>query len=295
MLGVPVLRRRGDCPRLHPAGRLVAADLAAPGNEGIQDRPELGLRDRTVDEQRLGRAADAGAPHLGVEDNLARHLGVGPGMDVGVAQSVQVRDHRDAAFRPDPFDQAAPAARHDDIYGVVHGQQDADRVPIGGRHALQRGRSARLREAGGPGGDGGDGGNGGDGGDETQVAAVALLVEAAVMDGDFDDDERRTIARLLGRQFGLEAAAVEDLIRAGEQAVERSNQLYAFTRVVKEGFDFEQRIGMIEMLWEVAYADGELHDFEASLVRRVAGLIHVADRDSAMARGRVLKRFGLNV
>ena len=145
--------------------------------------------------------------------------------------------------------------------------------------------------AGGAGGDGGDADR--DGGDETQVAAVALLVEAAVMDGDFDDDERRTIARILGRQFGLEAAAVEDLIRAGEQAVERSNQLYAFTSVVKKGFDFEQRIEMIEMLWEVAYADGELHDFEASLVRRVSGLIHVADRDSGMARKRVLKRLGL--
>ena len=138
-------------------------------------------------------------------------------------------------------------------------------------------------------------GIGGDGGDETQVAAVALLVEAAVMDGDFDDDERQTIARILGRQFDLEAAGVEDLIRAGEQAVERSNQLYAFTSVVKKDFDFEQRIGMIEMLWEVAYADGVLHDFEASLVRRVSGLIHVPDRDSGMARKRVLKRLGLNV
>ncbi len=143
------------------------------------------------------------------------------------------------------------------------------------------------------GGIGGNGGDGGDGGDENQVAAVALLVEAAVMDGDFDAAERRTIARLVSRQFGLEAAQVEDLIRAGEEAVEASSQLYAFTRVVKEGFDFEQRIRMIEMLWEVAYADGELHDFEASLVRRVAGLIHVADRESGMALGRVLKRLGL--
>ena len=143
----------------------------------------------------------------------------------------------------------------------------------------------------------GDAGAGtdGDGGDATQVAAVALLVEAAVMDGDFDDEERRAIARLVGRQFDLEAAAVEDLIRAGEEAVDASSQLYAFTRVVKEGFDFEQRIRMIEMLWEVAYADGELHDFEASLVRRVSGLIHVTDRDSGMARGRVLKRLGLKV
>ena len=129
--------------------------------------------------------------------------------------------------------------------------------------------------------------------DGTQVAAVALLVEAAVMDGEFDAEERRTIARLLGDRFGLDGARVEDLIAAGEEAVERSNQLYAFTRVVKQGFDFDERVRMIEMLWEVAYADGELHDYEASLVRRVAGLIHVADRDSGAARKRVLARLGL--
>ena len=128
--------------------------------------------------------------------------------------------------------------------------------------------------------------------DGTQVAAVALLVEAAVMDGEFDPAERRTIARLLGDRFGLDGAEVEDLIAAGEDAVERSHQLFAFTRVVKQGFDFDERIRMIEMLWEVAYADGELHDFEASLVRRVAGLIHVADRDSGAARKRALARMG---
>ena len=86
---------------------------------------------------------------------------------------------------------------------------------------------------------------------------------------------------------------MEDLIASGQAAVERSHQLFAFTRIVKQGFDFDERIRMIEMLWEVAYADGELHDYEASLVRRVAGLIHVADRDAGQARKRVLARLGL--
>ncbi len=143
----------------------------------------------------------------------------------------------------------------------------------------------------------GDGAGQGDSADDTaadaaQVAAVALLIEAAVMDGDFDEDERRTIARLVAERFGLDSGEIEDLIRAGEDAVERSHQLFAFTRVVKQDFDFEQRVGMVEMLWEVAYADGELHDYEASLVRRVAGLIHVTDRDSGSARKRVLARLG---
>lgn len=130
------------------------------------------------------------------------------------------------------------------------------------------------------------------GADDVQVAAVALLIEAAVMDGDFDEAERQAIAGLIESRFGFEGAAVEELIQLGEEAVERSNQLYAFTRVVKTGFDFEDRIEMIEMLWDVACADGEIHDFEANLVRRVAGLIHVSDRDSGAARKRALARMG---
>jgi len=142
---------------------------------------------------------------------------------------------------------------------------------------------------------GGDGGNGvnSDDADGVRVAAVALLVEAAVMDGDFDADERAVIAGLVAERFGLEGAEVEALIADAEDAVERSHQLFAFTRVVKQGFDAEARVEMIEMLWEVAYADGRLHDYEASLIRRVAGLIHVSDRDSGLARKRALARLGL--
>jgi len=125
---------------------------------------------------------------------------------------------------------------------------------------------------------------------DTRVAAVALLIEAAVMDGDFDDAERRVIAGLIADRFGLAGGDIEDLIRAAEEAVERSHQLYAFTRVIKQGFDVEDRIEMVEMLWDVACADGEVHDYEANLVRRVAGLIHVTDRDSGQARKRAMGR-----
>ena len=67
----------------------------------------------------------------------------------------------------------------------------------------------------------------------------------------------------------------------------------AFTRVIKDRFSEDERVRMIEMLWTGAYADRRLHDYEASLVRRVAGLIYVADRDSGAARKRVLRRLGL--
>ncbi len=123
-----------------------------------------------------------------------------------------------------------------------------------------------------------------------ETAAAALLVEAALMDGTFDPVERGTIAQLLARRFELGTAKAEALIEAAEDQVRLSPQLYSFTRVVKDEFTYEDRVELIEMLWEVAYADGELHDFEASLMRRIAGLIYVSDRDSGAARKRALDR-----
>ena len=131
------------------------------------------------------------------------------------------------------------------------------------------------------------------GADPLHLAAAALLVEAAVLDGAFDAAERETIVTLLEERFALDTAEVNSLIDEARDAVAESAQLYAFTRVVKDRFGPEDRVRMVEMLWEVAYADGRLHEYEASLVRQVAGLIHVPDRDNGAARKRVLARLGL--
>ena len=67
-------------------------------------------------------------------------------------------------------------------------------------------------------------------------------------------------------------------------------ELHTITKVVRDHFDEAERIEMIEMLWAVVYADGELEDFEANLMRRVTGLLYVSDRDSGEARKRVLAK-----
>ena len=126
--------------------------------------------------------------------------------------------------------------------------------------------------------------------DELHVAAAALLVEAACLDGHFDEDERRVITSALQTQFGLDGDEAGDLVRAGIEAQDDSNQLYAFTRVIKDRFDHADKVRMIEMLWEVALADGDIHHYESNLVRRVAGLLYVPDPESGAARKRVLQR-----
>ena len=69
-----------------------------------------------------------------------------------------------------------------------------------------------------------------------------------------------------------------------------STQLFAFAKTVKDTYTYEERVEVLEMLWSVAYTDGQLHDYEASLLRRVAGLIYVTDRDNGAARIRARTR-----
>lgn len=129
--------------------------------------------------------------------------------------------------------------------------------------------------------------------DELELALAALLVEAAHSHDRFDERERAVVARLLQRRFDLSAADARALLDAGEREADRSAELFHLTRIVNERLSFEQRIELIEMLWEVAYADGVLDPYEDSLLRRVGGLIHVPDRERGMARQRVIGRLGL--
>lgn len=128
---------------------------------------------------------------------------------------------------------------------------------------------------------------------EMHLAASALLIEAARLDGNFDLRERAAIERVLRERFELTEAEADDLIEAAEAKVSSSTQLFEFTRVIARSFTEEERIGLVEMLCEVMYADGTLHDYEASLFRKIGELIHVSDRDRGEARKRVLARLGI--
>ena len=124
-------------------------------------------------------------------------------------------------------------------------------------------------------------------------AAAVLLVEAASLDGELDAQEREAIAQILSERFDLTATEVEELTAAAEHRASETVELYSLTRVLKDSLSPAERIEIVEMLWAVAYADGELHHYEDSLVRRVAGLLYVEDRDRGAARKRVLAQLGI--
>jgi uncharacterized tellurite resistance protein B-like protein len=119
---------------------------------------------------------------------------------------------------------------------------------------------------------------------EVRLAAVALMVEAALMDGDLDDVERHKIETILTSSFELPQTEASKLVDEAIVASSNSSGWHEMTNIIKGAYDHDQRVALIEHLWEVADADGELHDYEHNLIRRVAGLLYVDDRARAEAR-----------
>lgn len=129
--------------------------------------------------------------------------------------------------------------------------------------------------------------------DEKHIAAVALLVEAACLDGDFGAVEQASIRAIAAQRFNLNDEEIETLMALAQARQDHSNQLFGFTQQIKQSYAPNERVQVMEMLWEVAYADGVLHDYEANLLRRIGGLLYVPDRDGGDARKRVMARLGI--
>lgn len=125
---------------------------------------------------------------------------------------------------------------------------------------------------------------------ELHVAATAMLIEAAMTDGTVDAVEMERIAILIERHFGIAPDMVRQILADGEKKAEAAVDIYSFLRVVNDQFDHEERIMLVEMLWDVVYADDDLHDHEANLIRRVSGMLGLTDVESGAARKRVLAR-----
>ena len=125
---------------------------------------------------------------------------------------------------------------------------------------------------------------------DLRTAVAALLVEAAWSADGFGPEERATVTRLLQERFNLTAADAAQLLEAGDKAGRNTVNMFRFTRDVLNGMEPEQRVGMVEMLWDVAYADGHLDAEEERLIAKVAGLLYVSPGERNAAKRRAMAR-----
>jgi uncharacterized tellurite resistance protein B-like protein len=125
---------------------------------------------------------------------------------------------------------------------------------------------------------------------EIQVAVAALLAHLVMADGVAEPVERATLEQLLQERFGLDRESARALILEGRAREQEAVDFYAFTSALKRRLDEAGRRDVVEMMWELVYAVGWVHELEDNVVWRVAELLGVSARDRNVIRHRVASR-----
>lgn len=111
------------------------------------------------------------------------------------------------------------------------------------------------------------------------LATAALLIELARADFSESSAEIAAIRQILGRRFGLSEQAVDELLVKAMHRADRAVSLHEFTHRLNTQLPEAEKLAIVEMLWQVSNADGHIDKHEEHLIRRIAGLLHVSDRD----------------
>jgi uncharacterized tellurite resistance protein B-like protein len=119
------------------------------------------------------------------------------------------------------------------------------------------------------------------------LATAALLFEMLRADDNEHPAERAALEHVLQHQFGLSEDETRELTELADREATEAASLYQFTGLINEHFTPEQKVSVVEMLWQVAYADGSLDPYEEALVRKIADLIYVPHREFIQAKHRI--------
>ena len=128
-----------------------------------------------------------------------------------------------------------------------------------------------------------------------RLAATALLIHVVSLDGEPSDLEKRKLHSLIESHFGLDRGTADRLIADATQVEGEAVDLYHFTSVIMRWLDEEGRKRIVQMMWELVYADGQVSEFEDNVVWRAADLLGVSSRDRIDLKHRVAARLSAPV
>jgi len=117
-----------------------------------------------------------------------------------------------------------------------------------------------------------------------------LMIEAAYTDGQIDENELNKIKLSLINVFAEDPKEVNSILEQAKKNKDNSNSLHYYTSYINKNFDYDKKLLLTEALWEIVLSDGEIHDFESNLIRRLAGLLYISDVDSGNAKKRALDK-----
>ena len=110
-------------------------------------------------------------------------------------------------------------------------------------------------------------------------ACVALLVEIAFADKDFDESEQDSLKKSLMECYKISEEEINEIIEDAEITVKESTSLYGYTRIVNDEFEYTDKLDLLRNMWKIAYADGNLDKYEEHLIRKTSDLIHISHSD----------------
>ena len=130
-------------------------------------------------------------------------------------------------------------------------------------------------------------------GDESDInknleLLCGLMIEAANTDGEIDQNEKEKIYSVLVDVFNESPDEVINVLNKAIQNRDNSKSLHFYTSKINKEYSEEKKLLLLEILWEIVLSDGKLHDYESSLIRRLAGLLYISDVNSGNARKRAL-------
>ena len=109
-------------------------------------------------------------------------------------------------------------------------------------------------------------------------------------DAQINEEERLLVRKTIRSKFDLSNEESSELLRCAEQEIKNATDYYEFTHRINEGFSYQQKVKMVENLWEIAFSDRSLNKYEEHMVRKIADLIYVEHKDFIDAKLRVKKR-----
>jgi len=126
--------------------------------------------------------------------------------------------------------------------------------------------------------------------DRLHLATAALLVEMTRADGEVRADEQAAVARAIRKAFTIDEEKTAELIRLAELEIADATCYHQFTSLINKHFSKTQKVQVVEMLWEVAYADAEMEKYEEHLLRRLSDLLYVPHYEFVQSKLRVQAR-----
>ena len=122
---------------------------------------------------------------------------------------------------------------------------------------------------------------------KTDLACAALLIEVINSDHKLEEQETQAFFSVLQNNLNIPGEDIDELVELAENQAKEATSLYEFTSLINSDYDYSQKVGLIEIMWRIAFSDNNLDKYEDHLIRKISDLIYVSHSDFIRAKLKV--------